>query len=89
MGLSGLGDLIVTCTSEYSRNRRFGEKIGGGMTIEEAQKAIGQVIEGIRATKVAYKASREFQLELPIVEQIYRVLYEGGDPREAIYQFIV
>jgi glycerol-3-phosphate dehydrogenase (NAD(P)+) len=89
MGLSGLGDLIVTCTSEYSRNRRFGEKIGSGMTIEEAQKAIGQVIEGIRATKVAYKAGRDFHLELPIVEQIYHVLYEGGDPHEAVYKFMV
>ena len=89
MGLSGLGDLIVTCTSEHSRNRRFGEKIGGGLSIEEAQKAIGQVIEGIRATKVAYEVGNKFQLELPIVQQIYRVLYAGGDPREAVYQFMV
>jgi glycerol-3-phosphate dehydrogenase (NAD(P)+) len=89
MGLSGLGDLIVTCTSEYSRNRRFGEKIGGGMAIEEAKKAIGQVIEGIRATKVAYTASRDFHLKLPIVEQMYRVLYEGGNPHKAVYQFMV
>jgi glycerol-3-phosphate dehydrogenase (NAD(P)+) len=89
MGLSGLGDLIVTCTSEHSRNRRFGEKIGRGISLEKAQKEIGQVIEGIRATKVAYKVGKEFQLELPIVEQIYRVLYEEGDPREAVYQFMV
>jgi glycerol-3-phosphate dehydrogenase (NAD(P)+) len=89
MGLAGLGDLIVTCTSEYSRNRRFGEKIGDGLSIEEAQKEIGQVIEGIRATKVAYRAGMDFHLELPIVEQIYRVLYEEGDPREAVYQFMV
>ena len=89
MGLSGLGDLIVTCTSEHSRNRRFGEKIGMGISLEKAQKEIGQVIEGIRATKVAYKVGKEFQLELPIVEQIYRVLYEEGDPREAVYQFMV
>ena len=89
MGLSGLGDLIVTCTSEYSRNRRFGEKIGGGLSIEESQKAIGQVIEGIRATKVAYEVGKKFQLELPIVQQIYHVLYAGGDPREAVYQFMV
>ena len=89
MGLAGLGDLIVTCTSEHSRNRRFGEKIGSGLSIEAAQKEIGQVVEGIRATKVAYKISGEFQLELPIVAQIYRVIYEGGDPREAVYQFIV
>jgi glycerol-3-phosphate dehydrogenase (NAD(P)+) len=89
MGLAGLGDLIVTCTSEYSRNRRFGEKIGDGLSIEEAQKEIGQVIEGIRATKVAYRAGMDFHLELPIVKQIYRVLYEEGDPREAVYQFMV
>ncbi len=89
MGLSGLGDLIVTCTSEHSRNRRFGEKIGRGLSTEEAQREIGQVIEGIRATKVAYNVGREFQLELPIVEQIYRVLYQGGNPREAVYQFMV
>jgi glycerol-3-phosphate dehydrogenase (NAD(P)+) len=89
MGLSGLGDLIVTCTSEHSRNRRFGEKIGMGLSIEQAQREIGQVIEGIRATKVAYKVSEEFQLELPIVQQLYRVLYQEGDPREAMYQFMV
>ncbi len=89
MGLSGLGDLIVTCTSEYSRNRRFGEKIGEGLSIEEAQKEIGQVIEGIRATKIAHTMGGEFKLELPIVEEIYRVLYQGGDPREAVYRFMV
>jgi len=88
MGLSGLGDLIVTCTSEHSRNRRFGEKIGEGLSIEEAKKEIGQVIEGIRAAKVAYKVGKEFNLGLPIVEQIYRVLYQGGNPREAVYMFI-
>jgi glycerol-3-phosphate dehydrogenase (NAD(P)+) len=88
MGLSGLGDLIVTCTSEHSRNRRFGEKIGEGLSIEEAQKEIGQVIEGIRAAKVAYKVGKEFKLGLPIVEQIYWVLYQGGNPREAVYMFI-
>jgi glycerol-3-phosphate dehydrogenase (NAD(P)+) len=89
MGLSGLGDLIVTCTSEHSRNRRFGERIGRGVSLERAQEEIGQVIEGIRATKVAYRVGKDFQLELPIAEQIYRVLYQEGDPHEAVYQFIV
>jgi glycerol-3-phosphate dehydrogenase (NAD(P)+) len=89
MGLSGLGDLIVTCTSEHSRNRRFGERIGRGVSLEKAQEEIGQVIEGIRATKVAYRVGRDFQLELPIAEQIYRVLYQEGDPHEAVYQFMV
>jgi glycerol-3-phosphate dehydrogenase (NAD(P)+) len=88
MGLSGLGDLIVTCTSEHSRNRRFGEKIGEGLSIEESQREIGQVIEGIRAAKVAYKVGKEFRLGLPIVAQIYWILYQGGDPREAVYMFI-
>jgi glycerol-3-phosphate dehydrogenase (NAD(P)+) len=89
MGLSGLGDLMVTCTSEHSRNRRFGEKIGEGLSLAQAQKEIGQVIEGIKATKVAYKVGKEFHLVLPIVEQLYRVLYEEGDPRAAVYQFMV
>jgi glycerol-3-phosphate dehydrogenase (NAD(P)+) len=89
MGLSGLGDLIVTCASEHSRNRRFGEKIGSGVSSETAQQEIGQVIEGIRATKVAYKVGKEFQLTLPILEQIYRVLYQGGEARDAVYQFMV
>lgn len=89
MGLSGLGDLIVTCSSEHSRNRRFGEKIGRGVSSETAQQEIGQVIEGIRATKVAHKVGKECQLTLPIVEQIYRVLYQGGEAREAVYQFMV
>jgi len=89
MGLSGLGDLIVTCASEHSRNRRFGEKLGEGLSIGEAQRSIGQVVEGIRAAKVAYRMSKERDLELPIVEQIYCVLYEGRDPREAVYGFIL
>jgi glycerol-3-phosphate dehydrogenase (NAD(P)+) len=89
MGLSGLGDLIVTCTSEHSRNRRLGDKLGRGISIEQAQREIGQVIEGMRATQVAYKVGREFQLELPIAEQIYRVLYQQRDPREAVYQFMI
>ncbi|MBN1255664.1 MAG: NAD(P)-dependent glycerol-3-phosphate dehydrogenase [Deltaproteobacteria bacterium] len=89
MGLSGLGDLIVTCSSEHSRNRRFGEKIGRGVSSETAQQEIGQVIEGIRATKVAHKVGKECQLTLPIAEQIYRVLYQGGEAREAVYQFMV
>jgi glycerol-3-phosphate dehydrogenase (NAD(P)+) len=86
MGLSGLGDLIVTCTSEYSRNRRFGEKVGSGLSIEDSRREIGQVIEGIRATQVAHRVGREFHLGLPIVEQMHRVLYEGLDPREAVFR---
>jgi glycerol-3-phosphate dehydrogenase (NAD(P)+) len=89
MGLSGLGDLIVTCASEHSRNRRFGEKVGQGFSIDEAQRKIGQVVEGVRATKAAYQINNECHLKLSIVKQIYQVIYHGLDPRKAVYGFIM
>jgi len=88
MGLSGLGDLIVTCASEHSRNRRFGDKVGEGLSVKDAQQAIGQVVEGIRATKVAHHLTQEYELHLPIVHEIYQVIYKEKDPREAVYGFI-
>lgn len=86
-GLSGLGDLIVTSFSPYSRNRRFGEKLGKGLSPEEAQAEIGQVVEGIRATLVAKRVAQEHDLHLPIVEALYGVIYEAEDPRETIKKF--
>ena len=86
-GLSGLGDLIVTSFSPYSRNRRFGEKLGRGLSPEEAQAEIGQVVEGIRATLVAQKVAQEHDLHLPIVEALYGVIYEAEDPRETLKKF--
>ena len=87
-GLSGLGDLIVTCFSPHSRNRRFGEKLGEGLGPEEAQEEIGQVVEGIRATEVAHKIGQKHKLHLPIVERLYEIIFNGADPRERVYEFL-
>lgn len=84
MGLAGLGDLILTCTDDQSRNRRFGLAIGQGMTVEQAEIEVGQTVEGLRAAKAIYNMSRELDLDLPIMAQVYYVLYEGKEPLEAV-----
>lgn len=73
-GLTGIGDLIVTCTSMHSRNRRAGILIGKGMSADEAQKEVKMTVEGIRATYSAYELSKKYDVEMPIVETIYKVL---------------
>ena len=83
-GLSGLGDLIVTCMSEHSRNRRAGRLIGKGYTIEEAQKEIGMVIESIDNVEIAYKLSKKYNVDMPIVNVVYNVLHNKINPKEAI-----
>jgi len=80
-GLAGLGDLIVTCTSRHSRNRRAGVFIGQGLTIEETMRQVGGVVEGYYATAAAMELAKQTDAELPIIEELYRVLYEGKDPR--------
>ncbi|MBR1540586.1 MAG: NAD(P)-dependent glycerol-3-phosphate dehydrogenase [Clostridia bacterium] len=83
-GLSGLGDLIVTCSSEHSRNRRAGKMIGQGHTIAEARKEIGMVIESVDNIDVAYQLARKYNVEMPIVDGVYNVLYNHLDPKEAV-----
>ena len=83
-GLTGLGDLIVTCGSQHSRNRRAGEMIGKGHSIEEAKKQIGMVIESVDNIDVAYKLSKKYNVEMPIVDAVYNVLYNNLDPKEAV-----
>lgn len=83
-GLSGLGDLIVTCMSEHSRNRRAGRLIGKGYTIEQARQEIGMVIESIDNIDVAYKLAQKYNIEMPIVNSVYDVLYNNLDPKEAV-----
>lgn len=83
-GLTGLGDLIVTCGSQHSRNRRAGELIGKGYTIEEAQKEIGMTIESIDNIEVAYTLAKKYNVEMPIVETVYNVLYNGLKPKDAV-----
>lgn len=74
MGLSGVGDLIVTCTSMHSRNRRCGIMIGEGLKPEEATKKVGMVVEGMFTTEAAYELAKSHGVEMPIIEQIYRVI---------------
>lgn len=87
-GISGLGDLIVTSFSPLSRNRRFGEKLAQGLSPQKAQEAIGQVVEGVRATQVARREAERLGLRLPIVEALYETLYCGLPAKEAIHRFL-
>ena len=83
-GLSGLGDLIVTCLSEHSRNRKAGKLIGQGKSIEETKKEVGMVIESIDNIEVAYELCKIHNVNMPIVESVYKVLYEKLDPQKAV-----
>lgn len=83
-GLSGMGDLIVTCTSMYSRNRRCGILVGQGVPGAEAVKQVGMTVEGYTNTKNAYEISRRMGVEMPITTEVYRVLYENKDMRTAL-----
>ena len=83
-GLTGLGDLIVTCLSEHSRNRRAGRCIGRGLTIEETKKEIGMTIESVDNIDVAHALAKKYNIEMPIVNAVYDVLYNGLKPNEAV-----
>ncbi len=83
-GLSGIGDLIVTCTSVHSRNRQAGIYIGQGNTPEQAMSKVGSTVEGYRAAKAAYELAAQRHVEMPIVEQVYQVLYEGKPAQQAV-----
>jgi glycerol-3-phosphate dehydrogenase (NAD(P)+) len=88
MGLSGLGDLILTCTDNQSRNRRFGLALGQGKNKEEAIKEIGQEVEGISAAKETFHLAKKHNIDMPITEQIYRVLYDGLAPLSAVQNLL-
>ena len=83
-GLAGVGDLIVTCTSMHSRNRRAGILIGQGVGVQEAMQQVGAVVEGYYAASAAWKLAEKHGVEMPITRAAYEVLYEDRDPREAI-----
>ena len=87
-GLSGLGDLIVTCLSEHSRNRRAGRCIGRGLSIEETKKEVGMTIESIDNIEVAHKLAEKYNIEMPIVNTVYDVLYNGLKPKDAVVQLM-
>jgi len=84
MGLSGLGDLVLTCSDDQSRNRRFGLALGKGLDLEQARTDIGQVIEGIGTSETIYSLAQDNNVDMPITEQVYRVLHEGLSPKEAV-----
>ena len=82
-GLTGIGDLVVTCMSEHSRNNRFGTLVGAGMGVEEALNTVGTV-EGYYAAAAAHKLSEKYGVEMPIITECYKVLYEGVSPLESV-----
>ena len=83
-GLTGLGDLIVTCQSEHSRNRRAGKLLGQGMKLDDIKKEIGMVIEGVENIDVAYELANKYDVDMPIVNMVYKVLYQNLDVKEAV-----
>lgn len=83
-GLTGLGDLIVTCLSEHSRNRKAGKLVGQGMNIEEVRKEVGMVIESIDNIEVAHKLAEKHEIEMPILNTVYDILYNNLNPQEAV-----
>jgi glycerol-3-phosphate dehydrogenase (NAD(P)+) len=87
-GLTGMGDLIVTCTSMHSRNRRAGILIGQGKTMEEACKEVGMVVEGIEATKAFYELKEREEVIMPITDALYKVLFQSKDTKEAVYELM-
>lgn len=84
MGLAGIGDLVLTCTDDQSRNRRFGLAIGRGEPADAAFAAIGQVVEGAATARETLRLARQHQVEMPITEQVDLILHHGQDPRRAV-----
>ena len=83
-GLTGIGDLIVTCASVHSRNRKAGYLIGQGMSMQEAMDEVKMVVEGVYSAKAAAKLAKEYDVSMPIVEEVNAVLFEGKSPAEAV-----
>lgn len=83
-GLSGAGDLMVTCFSKHSRNRAVGQAIGEGKTLKEAQESLGMIAEGVKNTVSAYEIGKKLNVELPIINEVYAVLFENKKPLDAV-----
>lgn len=88
-GLTGIGDLIVTCASVHSRNRKAGYLIGQGYTMDEAMKEVKMVVEGVYSAKAAMALAKKYQIEMPIVEQVNKVLFEGKSAAEAVNELML
>ena len=87
-GLAGIGDLIVTATSEHSRNNKCGKLIGTGMTADEAIKTVGMVVEGINALPAAISLSRKYGVEMPITETAYDIVFNGVSPKDGVLKLM-
>ncbi len=88
MGLAGMGDLVLTCTGDLSRNRTFGKALGRGRTVEELLGAKPQVVEGVATAKAAHDLARKLDVSTPIVDEIYAILYEGADVGGAVQRLM-
>lgn len=88
-GLTGIGDLIVTCASMHSRNRRAGILLGKGYSMGEAMREVNMVVEGVYSVKAAMKLAEKYDTELPIIEQVYGILFEGKDPKASVAQLML
>ena len=84
LGLAGMGDLVLTCTGDLSRNRTFGFKIGPGAKLKDILADMRMVAEGVLTSKSAYLLSQKLGVEVPIMEQVYRILYEDQDPKQTV-----
>lgn len=87
-GLSGIGDLVVTCGSQHSRNRRAGELIGQGYNLEQALQKIGMVVEGVHAIRIVHQLATEMSIDMPITKTCYQVLYEGQNLRAGVEELM-
>ena len=88
MGLAGLGDLVLTCTDDQSRNRRCGLALARGLSVDEAMREIGQVVDGFHAARVLRAVAQRLALDLPTCEAICRILFDGADPREVLRELM-
>ena len=88
-GLSGIGDLIVTCASKHSRNRRAGILLGQGKTMEEAMKEVKMVVEGVYSAKAGWELSQKYQVDTPIIQQVNQVLFDGKEPGLAVQDLML
>ena len=88
MGLAGVGDLILTCTDDLSRNRRLGLALGRGTELRVAVDGIGQVVEGFNTAREVVQLARSYRVDMPISEQVYRVLHEGLSPQDAVHNLL-
>ena len=88
MGLTGMGDLVLTCTGDLSRNRRLGLALGAGKSVEDAVAEIGQVVEGVKTAKEVWRLSQRLGVEMPIAEQVHGIIHKGRDPNQSVRELL-